>query len=410
VRVRWLCLAALTLTPLFAGCGGIAVSPASDSVGRRLTIYSSLPLQGPSGVVSRQIAAGERLALADAGGRVGRLEIRYVSLDNPNPKTGAWDPGVTAANAKLAAQDLTAIAYLGDYDSGATAVSLPLTNGAGILQVSPSSPYVGLTSSLDAGEDEPDRFYPTAVRTFGRVSPGDPVEARAQVALMRSLNVRRLYVLADQYPFDLPLAQMVAADARRAGIAVVGYDTLDTTALNESFTGEISKVTEATPQAVLFSGAPTPGAPGLFIQLHAASPRLLLLGSSSLSSRLFTSRLADAQSATLLGTPALPLRMYPTSAQRVAQQYRARFGAAASAYVLYGYEAMSVVLAAIRAAGRHGDDRQAVIRSFFTTRDRRSVFGIYSIDPNGESSMSNYAIDRVEKHQLVFWRVFRVRP
>ena len=39
-------------------------------------------------------------------------------------------------------------------------------NGAGILQVSPSSPYVGLTSSLEAGQDEPGRFYPTGHRTF----------------------------------------------------------------------------------------------------------------------------------------------------------------------------------------------------------------------------------------------------
>ena len=77
------------------------------------------------------------------------------------PRTGVWDPGLTAADAKAAAQDKTTIAYLGDYDSGASAISLPLVNAAGILQISPASPYVGLTSARDAGQDEPDRFYPT---------------------------------------------------------------------------------------------------------------------------------------------------------------------------------------------------------------------------------------------------------
>ena len=61
----------------------------------------------------------------------------YVSLDDASPTTGEWNPGVTATNAKTAAEDTTTIAYLGDYNSGASAVSLPLINASGILQVSP---------------------------------------------------------------------------------------------------------------------------------------------------------------------------------------------------------------------------------------------------------------------------------
>jgi branched-chain amino acid transport system substrate-binding protein len=212
--------------PALAGCGGVGTSPAAQSVGKQLTVYSSLPLQGPAAGISQQIVGGEKLALADAGGRVGRFTVSYVSLDDSSPTNGEWDPGVTAANAKAAAQDRTTIAYLGDFNSGATAVSLPLTNAAGILQVSPASPYVGLTSSLDAGQGEPERFYLGGRRTFGRVAPGDPVQAAAQVALLRRLNVRRLYVIADQDPFDGPLAQIVAADAQRAGIEVRGQDTI----------------------------------------------------------------------------------------------------------------------------------------------------------------------------------------
>ncbi len=175
-------------------------------MGNQLTIYSSLPLQGPSAGISEEIVGGEKLALAGAGGRIGPFKVSYVSLDDSNATTGEWSPGVTATNAKMAAQDTSTIAYLGDYNSGASAVSLPLINAAGILQVSPASPYVGLTSSLDAGQDEPERFYPAGRRTFGRLQPGDPAQAQAQVALMRSLGVKRLYVLNDQGPFEVPLA------------------------------------------------------------------------------------------------------------------------------------------------------------------------------------------------------------
>ncbi len=121
---------------------------------------------------------------------MGQFRVSYYSLDDANPQTGQWDPGITAADAKTAAQDTSTIAYLGDYNSAATAISLPLINAAGILQVSPASPYVGLTSSLDAGQDEPERFYPTGHRSFGRLEPADAVQAGAQVRMMSTLHVR----------------------------------------------------------------------------------------------------------------------------------------------------------------------------------------------------------------------------
>jgi branched-chain amino acid transport system substrate-binding protein len=408
VRARWLCpgvLVVLAFTPALAGCGGAGTSPAAQSIGKQLTIYSSLPLQGPAAGISQQIVGGEKLALADAGGHVGRFTVSYVSLDDSSPTSGEWDPGVTAANAKAAAQDPTTIAYLGDYNSGATAISLPLTNAAGILQVSPSSPYVGLTSSLDAGQGEPERFYLGGRRTFGRVAPGDPVQAAAQIALLRGRGVRRVYVLADQDPFDGPLAQIVAGDAKRAGIEVSGEDTL-TIAPGSNFTGEVAKITESGAQAVFLSATATTEEALFARQLHAAAPHLSLLASSAMLNTVFTSNLGVAQSTTFVGSPVLAARLYPAFAKRVLAQYGHRFAASPEPYVLYGYEAMSVVLAAIRAAGDSGDNRQAVIGRLFATHERSSVLGVYSMQPSGETTLSSYAIDRIVKGAPVFWHAF----
>jgi branched-chain amino acid transport system substrate-binding protein len=409
VRARWLCLAALALLPALAGCGGVGTSPAAQNVGGQLTIYSSLPLQGPSAAISKQIVGGEKLALSDAGGHVGRLTVSYVSLDDSNPTTGQWDPDVTAANAKAAAQDPTTIAYLGEFNSGATAVSLPLINAAGILQVSPSSPYVGLTSSLDAGQGEPERFYLNAKRTFGRVDPGDPVQAAAQVALLRELGVHRLYVLDDQDAFDMPLAQILAGDAERAGIRVLGQDSIQITP-GSSFVGEVAKVLESGAEAVFISATATSEAAQLARQLHAASPHMWLLASSTMLNPVFTARLGPAEGTTRLATPALPARLYPASAQRILARYRQRFDVPPGPYVLYGYEAMSVVLGAIRSAGIRGDDRAAVIARFFATHDRNSVLGRYSIQSSGEPTLSDYAIDRLVDGKPVFWRALRTSP
>ncbi len=401
-------LALPALLALLTGCGGVGVSTAVTLPGQ-LTVYSSLPLQGPLAADSLQIENGEKLALAQVGGRVGRFKIDYAALDDANPKTGEADPGIIASNARVATQDTSTIAYLGELDSAATAVSLSFVNGAGILQVSPASPYVGLTSSLDAGQDEPERFYPSGQRTFARLMPGDEVQAAAQVRLMRVLHLPSVYVIDDLDPFNAPLASIFAEDAKRAGIAVLGEDQIETTAGTE-FSGEVHRVLESGARAVFFSGNPDAGAVALWQQLHTAAPHLRLLGPSNLAEPSFAARIGSAAAHTYLTSPLLALALYPPPAQRVLAEYRARFHRTAGPYALYGYEAMSAVLLAIHRAGRHGNDRETVIHKFFAIRGRDSVLGRYSVRPDGDTTFSRYAVDRVHEGRLVFYRAFDLSP
>jgi branched-chain amino acid transport system substrate-binding protein len=404
VRARWLSLAALAAAaPLLTGCGGVGVSGASEPIGDQLAIYSSLPLQGPSAPISQEIVNGERLALGDAGGHVGPLKVGYVSLDDANPKTGEADPSATATDAKMAAQDETTIAYLGEYGSEATAVSLPLINAAGILQVSPGSPYVGLTSALDAGQDEPERFYPTGKRNFGRLQLGDPAQAVAQVKLMHMLGVHKLFVIDDQNPFEVPLAELVAGEAQRAGVSVLAHDSI-VASPGSVFTGEVEKIVRSGAQAVFFAGGGGAGTVALWRLLHKADPQLLLLGSSALTGPAFASAIGPAGERTFLTTPVLALSEYPPSAERVLAEYRRRFGGEPGAYALYGFEAMSVVLDAIRRAGSRGDDRQTVIDRFFATAGRDSVLGRYSVRADGETTLARYGVERIAGGRAQFYR------
>ena len=410
MRARWLGLAALAAaaTAALGGCGGVGSAYTTEAAGSQLAIYSSLPLQGPEAQASEQIVNGEKLALGDARGRAGDFKVGYVSLDDANPTTGQWSPGVTASNAKTAADDTSTIAYLGDYDSGATAVSLPLINAAGILQLSPASPYVGLTSSLDAGQDEPERFYPTGRRTFARLQPGDAAQAAAQAQLMGLLGVHSVYVLDDQGAFEMPLADIVAREAGRAQIKVLAHDSIATTP-GATFTGEVEKISESHAQAVFLAGSAGTGAATLWRELHHADPQLRLLGSSELASEAFTDHLGTAAANTYLTTPALAISQYPASAQRVLDDYRRTFGVQGGLEALYGYEAMTLVLDAIRAAGEHGNDRQTVIDRVLSTRDRDSVIGEYSIAADGESTISRYGVDRVQEGRPVFYRAIDLR-
>ncbi len=86
----------------------------------------------------------------------------------------------SAANARLAAQDSTAIGFIGDLDSGATRVSLPITNQAEIPQISPGSTAIDLPG---------ERYRPSDQQTFARVVPSAAVLQRAATGLAQRLGV-----------------------------------------------------------------------------------------------------------------------------------------------------------------------------------------------------------------------------
>src|SRR3712207_4083732 len=111
---------------LLAGCGRSERVEESRIVGDTLTVYSSLPQTGPLAPVSRDIVRAEKLALEQAGGRAGDFKVSYVSLDSADPKTGHWEPRRVADNARTAVEDLQTIAYLGELESGASAISVQI--------------------------------------------------------------------------------------------------------------------------------------------------------------------------------------------------------------------------------------------------------------------------------------------
>ncbi|MDX6733332.1 MAG: branched-chain amino acid transport system substrate-binding protein [Baekduia sp.] len=206
MRVRHVAASGCLLAALSFGVAACGSSSKSDSSGgstgssadtgsTSLTIYSSLPLQGDSRPQSVSVNNGEELALEKAGGKIGKFTINYKKLDDATAAAGKWDPGATSADARKAAQDKSTIAYLGEFNSGSSAISIPILNEAGILQISPSNTAVGLTRSQGADKGEPDKYYPSGKRTYGRVVPADHIQAAAQVAYQRDAGCTRVFVL-----------------------------------------------------------------------------------------------------------------------------------------------------------------------------------------------------------------------
>jgi branched-chain amino acid transport system substrate-binding protein len=413
LRVRSAAATSCLLTALafgVAACGGDDEGGGgAGGEGRTsLTIYSSLPLQGDSRPQSESVVNGMKLALEEAGGKVGKFTIKYKSLDDATAAAGKWEPGQTSANARKAAQDPSTIAYLGEFNSGASAISIPIINEAGILQVSPANTYVGLTRAEGADRGEPDKYYPSGKRTYGRVVPADHIQAAAQVAYQKDEGCTKLYVLNDKEVYGKGLADQVAAVAKAQGLQVLGNDGIDTKAAN--FRTLATKVRSSGADCMFFGGITQNKGVQVFSDVHAANPDMKLFGPDGVAETPFTSKLSSGvEKMTYITNPTLDPKLYPPAAQDFFKTFEQKFGKEPEPYAIYGYEAMKVALLAIQNAGDKGNDRQAVIDAFLNIKERDSVLGKYSIDENGDTTLSDYGANKVEDGELVFHKVLKAQ-
>jgi len=394
-----------------AACGGGSDDKSSGGGGgdrTSLTIYSSLPLQGDSRPQSTDVVNGEKLALEEAGGKVGKFTIKYVSLDDATAAAGKWDPGQTSADGRKAAQDASTIVYLGEFNSGASAISIPILNEANILQISPSNTYVGLTRSEGADKGEPDKYYPAGKRTFGRVVPADHIQAAAQVTYQKDRGCKKTYILNDKEVYGKGIATQVENIAKAQGLAIAGNDGIDTKAAN--FRSLATKVQSSGADCMFFGGITQNKGVQLFKDVHAANPSMKLFGPDGVAESTFASKIGSSvEKVTYVTNPTLDPKLYPPAAQDFFKKFKEKFGHTPDPYAVYGYEAMKVALLAIQNAGDKGNDRQAVIDAFFKIKDRDSVLGKYSIDENGDTTLADYGADRVEGGKLVFDKVIKAQ-
>jgi branched-chain amino acid transport system substrate-binding protein len=396
-----------------AACGGDdksesgGGSSSSGGGGGTLTVYSSLPLQGASRTQSEDVINGEKLALKQKGGKCGDNAIKYVSLDDATAAAGKWEAGQTSANARKVAQDDSAIAYLGEFNSGASAISIPINNEAGILQVSPSNTALGLTKGGAGAEPgEPDKYYPSGERNYGRVVPIDTIQGAALAQYMKDEGVTNVYILDDAEVYGKGVAKNTQAAAEKLGIKIAGNDSWDGKASN--YRALASKIKSSGADAVFTGGIIDNNAPQLYKDLNAALPDADLFGPDGVATVDFTKEIPDkVQAKTYLTAPTLAPDELPPAGQQFYKDFEAEYGQPQDEidpYAVYGYEAMAVVCDAI---AEGGDDRKAVIEAFFNTKGRESPLGTYDIDADGDTTLSDYGGYKAEGGKLVFSKVIK---
>jgi ABC-type branched-subunit amino acid transport system substrate-binding protein len=355
-----------------SGCAGQgATSPKAS--GNELAVYVSAP---PG--TQPDVLAAERLAFTKGSRQVGRFGVKFVVLH-----------GHASSNARTAIEDSSAIAYIGEAQPGLSGGTIGITNAQDLLQVSPTDTATELTRSTPAVKGAPGIYYEsrgTYGRTFARVVPTSVAEARAQVAEMRSLGVKKVYVTDDSSSYGKAIAYAVVHAVGAPLTAAEGPP-------------DASRVSSSGADAVFFGGTSAKLATSLFNGVG----KLKLFAPSALYSNGFVGGLSGAaRSALYVSSPGFLSRDLPAAAR---SQFVAPFLAVNHHQPLpgaiFGYEAVSAVLAVLKQAGPAANQRATVVRDFMRFRSGSSVLGSFSIDEFGNPTIAPFVFARVHGSTLM---------
>jgi len=405
IMKRTTAIAALAVIALAAaGCSSSSSSsPSSGSTaggGGTVDFYSSLPMQGANTAQTTPLVNGIKLALAQAGGKAGQWTVNYQVLDDSTAATGKWDPGQTAANARKVASDPKAVYYMGEFNSGASEVSVPILNQAAIPQVSPANTYVGLTTSVPGASapGEPQKYYPSGTRTYLRIVPIDSIQAAADLMAMKAAGCTKVAVANDKEAYGQGLATLLGLEKGFYGVTIVSDTGIDPTSPN--FRSFASTIKGQGADCFFFAGITANGAVQISKDVHSAIPTAKVFGGDGVCTDSYTNASKGGIPASLYPltqctVATLDLAAYPGGKDFLAA-YKAKYGVAnPDPYSIYGYEAMKLGLDTVKSLGAKGNDKAAVLKALFDTKDRQSVLGTYGFNSNGDTTLKSYGLYKV---------------
>jgi branched-chain amino acid transport system substrate-binding protein len=396
--------------------GGGAAAPS----GNTLVVSSDLPLQGASADASADTNNAIKLLLEQAGNKAGKFTLQFKPYDDSTAAKGGWDDATCAANAQAHVSNKNEVAVMGTYNSGCAKIEVPVLNqapGGGMLMISHANTNPGLTKAWDPGE--PDKYYPSGSRNYGRIIATDDFQGSADAQFAaQDLKVKSCYVLNDAQTYGVGVAKAFVDEAKKQGITVLGNDAWD--AKQPNYTALMNKIKGRHPDCVFLGGINDNNGQQL------VKDKVKVLGPNSGAVKLvapdgFTGypaleKMPEAQGMyiSFAGLPASELLKAGGAAAKFVADFKAKYGhGPASAYSIYGAAAMQIILAAIaKSDGTRGDVvKQVFSGSGITIPADQSVIGKeFGVDPQtGDTTVRDMTIQLMKGNTETFFKAWPVK-
>lgn len=325
-------LAALTL----AGCGKSEAPAAGSASGDAATLLVKLghaaPLTGPQAHIGKDTEYGAQMAVDDAnaahiqvGGRTLKIELLGED-DQADPKQG------TIVAQKFVDAGVNAV--IGHMNSGTTLPASVTYANAGIPEVSASATNPEYTR----------RGYKT---TF-RVMTNDEAQGKVlgQFATGK-LGAKKIAVIDDKTQYGEGIADEFKKAAAAAGAKIVAEEHTDDKAVD--FSAILTKIKGEQPDLIFFGGMDPQAAP-MSLQMKKLGLKAVLLMGDGGCTADFLKNAGDSAEGQYCSKPGLPVEQMPGGPAFI-DKYKARYNAPIQLYAPYAYDAVMVVVDAIKRAG-----------------------------------------------------------
>lgn len=368
-----------------------------------IKIVSSLPRTGSANNQTTTIVNGIRLAIEEAGSKVGAFNIVHEDWDDASPERGNWDPALEAANADKAINDPDAMVFIGPYNSGAAKISMPKLNQASFAIVNPSATWPGLTKPGTGEANEPQVYRPTGKTNFFRVVPADDIQGVVGAKWAEEMGAKKVFILHDKELYGKGLAGVFKKTAEGIGLTVVGMEGIDAKASN--YRSLVTKIRQQNPDLVFFGGTTQSNAGQVAKDLRSGGVTAKLMVPDGCFENAFIDAAGkeNLEGNTFVTFGGVPPKELTGRGKDFYESYKKRYGAEPEAYAAYGYEAGRVALEGIRKAGKK--DRGAILAAIRGIRDFDGVLGKWSFDENGDFSIRTMSGNTVKAGNFEFVKV-----
>ena len=392
---------AFALAALLAACNSSSSTSSSSSSGGAsggtIKIGVDLPVSGADASIGIPTQNGAVLAVEEAnknGFAGGKFKLDTSLLDDA--VQGKHDPNAGAQNVKTFIADDAVLAMIGPFNSNVAQAEIPLTNDAGLPQISPSNTNDGLTVGDNAKKL---RTAHPDTNTYFRVCTRDTKQGQtlAQVAYQR-LGFKKAFVIDDNETYGKGLADVFDAQYRQLGGTVLGHEHI--TANQVDFKALLTKIKSQNPDIVFFGGNTSTG--GGLIRRQMADVGMAktpYLGGDGISDDEFETQAGSMANGAYMTTAAPDAAKLP-SAKTFVDAYKARFKSDVGPYSANAYTAAKIEIAAIEKAiadaGGKMPTRADVLKNIAATTNFDSPIGKQGFDANGDTTAPILTLYKVQ--------------
>jgi len=404
----------LALTMVIAACApapkaapAATKAPAATGKGT-IKVYTSWPLQGamlPEGQSMKRaadLALEHYLAAHDGKGPAG-YTVELVNLDDASPTTGSWDGTIEAENAQKCVNNPDCGVYFATYNSGAAKVSIPITNKAGVAQITPANTYPGLTHAWDKGE--PDIYRPSGEVNYFRTNAADDVQGWSGAAWAQCLGFKKVYLLDDRQLYGKGVADAFAQQAEKIGLEIVGRDGVESTDID--FRALLTKVRASGADLVYGGFVIDSGGPQVVQQMASTGmfdAGTKFMGPDGLVNPALIDQVGGADIANgniYLTFPGLaPSQLTSAAGKKFFDDFKAKYGEEPSPWSTYAYQAMQVILDSIERA--QSNDRGKILTAMRSLKDFEGITGKFGFNENGDPTFTTLGGNEIKDGKIVF--------